>query len=127
VLHGGSSDVIENPRVIVEVLSKSTEQYDRGDEWDDYRSIASLTDYVLISQRFPGSNIFLASQTALGDIAPSAQAGASNERPVLCSSSARFTREPSIFRQLLEATGGSRVASSTAIRSDLGMRTALHR
>ena len=51
VLHEGTSDVLENPRVIVEVLSKSTEQDDRGDKWQDYRSIASLTDYVLVSQR----------------------------------------------------------------------------
>ncbi|HVH46795.1 MAG TPA: Uma2 family endonuclease [Labilithrix sp.] len=50
-LHEGSSDVIENPRVVVEVLSKSTEQHDRGDKWEDYREIPSLTDYVLVSQR----------------------------------------------------------------------------
>jgi Uma2 family endonuclease len=47
----GASDVIDNPRVVVEVLSASTEQHDRGDKWQDYRSVASLTDYVLVSQR----------------------------------------------------------------------------
>ncbi len=51
VLHGDSSDVIENPRVVVEVLSKSTEPHDRGDKWEDYREIPTLTDYVLVSQR----------------------------------------------------------------------------
>jgi len=52
-LHGDTSDVIENPIVVVEVLSKSTEQHDRGDKWEDYREIPSLTDYVLVSQRLP--------------------------------------------------------------------------
>jgi Uma2 family endonuclease len=52
-LHEGTSDVIENPTVVIEVLSKSTEQHDRGDKWEGYRSIPSLTDYVLISQRLP--------------------------------------------------------------------------
>ncbi|MBX3226675.1 MAG: Uma2 family endonuclease [Labilithrix sp.] len=51
VLHPGTTDVIENPRVVVEVLSQGTEKHDRGDKWEDYQSIASLTDYVLVSQR----------------------------------------------------------------------------
>jgi Uma2 family endonuclease len=50
-LHEGTSDVIENPTVLVEVLSKSTEQHDRGGKWEGYRDIPSLTDYVLVSQR----------------------------------------------------------------------------
>jgi len=50
-LYPGTNDVIDNPGVVVEVLSKSTEQHDRGDKWEDYRSIPSLTDYVLVSQR----------------------------------------------------------------------------
>jgi len=53
VLHAGTKDVIENPSVIIEVLSKSTEPHDRGDKWKDYQSIPSLTDYVLVSQRLP--------------------------------------------------------------------------
>jgi Uma2 family endonuclease len=52
-LHAGTVDVIDNPRVVVEVLSKSTEQHDRGDKWEDYRSVMSMTDYVLVSQRLP--------------------------------------------------------------------------
>jgi Uma2 family endonuclease len=38
-----------NPQVIIEVLSESTERYDRGDKWLAYRTIASLTDYVMIA------------------------------------------------------------------------------
>ncbi|MEM7133839.1 MAG: Uma2 family endonuclease [Chloroflexota bacterium] len=39
-----------NPIVIFKVLSKSTEQYERGDKFEQYRSIGSLTDYTLVSQ-----------------------------------------------------------------------------
>jgi len=38
-----------NPTVIVEVLSPSTESYDRGDKFRHYRSIPSFREYVLIS------------------------------------------------------------------------------
>lgn len=39
-----------NPTVIVEVLSESTELYDRSDKWSDYQRLASLRHYVLVSQ-----------------------------------------------------------------------------
>jgi Uma2 family endonuclease len=41
---------ISNPSVIIEVLSDSTTDYDRGDKFHFYRSILSLREYVLISQ-----------------------------------------------------------------------------
>ncbi len=43
-------DTLINPRVIVEVLSKSTEDYDRGTKFEMYRRLPSLQDYVLVSQ-----------------------------------------------------------------------------
>lgn len=43
-------DTLINPTVLVEVLSESTEAYDRGEKFAHYRRIASLTDYVLVSQ-----------------------------------------------------------------------------
>ena len=46
-------DVLLNPTVIVEVLSASTEQYDLGLKWEGYQRIASLADYVLVSQVEP--------------------------------------------------------------------------
>jgi Uma2 family endonuclease len=46
----GLNDVCVNPSVVVEVLSSSTEAYDRGKKWDGYQKIASLTDYLLLSQ-----------------------------------------------------------------------------
>jgi Uma2 family endonuclease len=43
-------DTLVNPAVLFEVLSDSTEGYDRGRKFDNYRSIPSLLDYVLVSQ-----------------------------------------------------------------------------
>lgn len=43
-------DTLENPTVICEVLSKSTEARDRSEKSAAYRRLESLTDYVLISQ-----------------------------------------------------------------------------
>lgn len=44
------TDVITNPRVVAEVLSESTERFDRGEKFVGYRSLPSLIDYVLVSQ-----------------------------------------------------------------------------
>lgn len=46
-------DTLLNPTLIVEVLSDSTERYDRGDKFAHYRRLASLHDYLLVSQRRP--------------------------------------------------------------------------
>ncbi|KYG08571.1 hypothetical protein BE21_22935 [Sorangium cellulosum] len=46
----GTSDVLANPSVAVEVLSPSTEAYDRGEKWAAYQRIPSLTDYLLVLQ-----------------------------------------------------------------------------
>jgi Uma2 family endonuclease len=46
----GTSDVLANPRFLVEVISKSTETYDRGEKWEAYQRLASLTDYLLVAQ-----------------------------------------------------------------------------
>ena len=45
----GPTAVLVNPKVIFEVLSPSTEAYDRGAKFRRYRSIASLEEYVLIA------------------------------------------------------------------------------
>jgi Uma2 family endonuclease len=42
-------DTLLNPLVLVEVLSESTEDHDRGTKFTNYRSIPSLRDYVLAS------------------------------------------------------------------------------
>jgi Uma2 family endonuclease len=44
---------ITNPRVVVEVLSPSTEGYDRGIKFTRYRELDSMQEYVLIAQDRP--------------------------------------------------------------------------
>src|SRR5664279_3651773 len=46
----GHTDTLLNPTVIIEVLSDSTELYDRGKKFAHYRRIDSLREYVLVSQ-----------------------------------------------------------------------------
>lgn len=41
---------VTNPTVVVEVLSPSTEEYDRGSKREHYQQLSSLRDYVLVSQ-----------------------------------------------------------------------------
>ena len=43
-------DTLLNPTVIIEILSSSTEQYDRGKKFQHYRTIESLQEYILIAQ-----------------------------------------------------------------------------
>lgn len=49
-LEGKEPRTLLNPQVIIEVLSPSTEHYDRHEKFDHYRKIASLREYVLVSQ-----------------------------------------------------------------------------
>ena len=44
-------DTLLNPAVIIEVLSDSTEAYDRGEKFAQYRRIDSLREYVLVAQK----------------------------------------------------------------------------
>ena len=48
---GGTT--ITNPMLIVEILSPSTEEDDRGGKWHDYQLIPSLQEYVLVGQTSP--------------------------------------------------------------------------
>ena len=47
---GKGTSTITNPALIVEVLSQSTKNYDRGDKFLAYRSLASFQEYILIDQ-----------------------------------------------------------------------------
>lgn len=51
--NGDRNDEILNPLLIVEVLSPSTEGYDRGEKFRKYRSVASFCEYLLVSQTEP--------------------------------------------------------------------------
>jgi Uma2 family endonuclease len=57
-------DTILNPVLIVEVLSDSTESYDRGKKFELYRGLPSLKEYVLVSssKRYSIERFFLNSQ-----------------------------------------------------------------
>jgi Uma2 family endonuclease len=47
------SDTLLNPVLIVEVLSESTEAYDRGKKFEQYRTLPSLREYLLVAQDAP--------------------------------------------------------------------------
>src|SRR4051794_10932884 len=51
--------LVVNPRVIVEVLSPTTEGYDRGEKFMLYRTLLAFEEYVLISQSKPLIEVFL--------------------------------------------------------------------
>jgi len=46
-------DTVLNPTLLAEVLSDSTEAYDRGKKFEHYRQVASLQEYLLVSQDTP--------------------------------------------------------------------------
>jgi Uma2 family endonuclease len=48
---GLNSVFIEYPKLIIEVLSDSTEAFDRGDKFEDYKTIPTLEEYVLVHQK----------------------------------------------------------------------------
>ena len=49
-LEDGHKDTLLNPSVIFEVLSKSTELYDRSEKFAHYRRLESLREYILVAQ-----------------------------------------------------------------------------
>ncbi len=52
--HDRHRDVLINPAVIIEVLSPTTEGFDRGEKWTRYQTwLPELTDYLLVSQSKP--------------------------------------------------------------------------
>ena len=69
-------DTLLNPVLIVEVLSETTKNYDRGEKFERYRSIASFREYVLVAQdkihveqftRQPDGTWTLAETNSIGD------------------------------------------------------------
>ncbi len=58
----GGIEALTNPSLIVEALSPSTEGYDRGDKFTHYKSIESLTEYLLIAQHRPHVTRYLKSE-----------------------------------------------------------------
>jgi Uma2 family endonuclease len=54
----GTTDVVTNPKVVIEVLSKGTEGHDRGEKQAGYLALPSLEYFVLVSQREPRVEIY---------------------------------------------------------------------
>lgn len=52
-------DTLLNPRVIIEVLSPSTENYDRGKKFAHYRKVECLAEYLLIAQDQPRIELYV--------------------------------------------------------------------
>ena len=52
-------DILTNPTVLIEVLSPSTEAYDRGTKFEHYRTLDSLREYLLVSQSRPQVDHFM--------------------------------------------------------------------
>lgn len=52
-------DTLLNPKCILEVLSDSTEKYDRGEKFSHYQNLESLEEYILISQNQTKAESFL--------------------------------------------------------------------
>jgi Uma2 family endonuclease len=55
----GGLSVLTNPSLIVEILSESTEAYDRGDKFTYYKSNPSFCEYLLIAQHRPHISHFI--------------------------------------------------------------------
>ena len=55
----GGVDALVNPSLIIEILSPSTEAYDRGDKFTYYKSIPSFREYLLIAQHRPHVSQFI--------------------------------------------------------------------
>jgi Uma2 family endonuclease len=49
----GGVDVLTNPQLLIEILSPSTEAFDRGDKFSYYKSIPSFCEYLLIATNRP--------------------------------------------------------------------------
>lgn len=56
-------DTLINPTVLVEVLSDSSEAYDRGKKFEHYRRIPTLREYLLVSQKEPHIDQFIRGET----------------------------------------------------------------
>jgi Uma2 family endonuclease len=76
-------DTILNPTLIVEVLSNSTEAYDRGRKFEHYRQIPALREYLLASQTEPRLELFVRQEGGQWLLREAAGTDATIELPVL--------------------------------------------
>lgn len=70
-----SHTAVTNPTVLVEVLSDSTEAYDRGEKFAHYRRIPSLREYVIVGQSKPLIEVHRKNEAGLWVLVAEAGAG----------------------------------------------------
>jgi Uma2 family endonuclease len=80
---GIGDDTVTNPTLLVEVLSPSTEAYDRGQKFLQYRQIPSLREYLLVSQHEPLLELFVRQDNNLWSLREAAGLDARLEIPSL--------------------------------------------
>ncbi|HXU33621.1 MAG TPA: Uma2 family endonuclease [Thermoanaerobaculia bacterium] len=61
----GRRDILRNPILLIEVLSPSSEAYDRGKKFEHYRAIPSFREYLLVSQESPLVDRFLRQESGI--------------------------------------------------------------
>ncbi len=61
----GRRDILRNPTLLIEVLSPSSEAYDRGKKFEHYRAIPSFREYLLVSQERPLVDRFLRQESGI--------------------------------------------------------------
>jgi len=76
-------DTLLNPSLIAEVLSDSTEAYDRGKKFEHYRQIATLNEYLLVSQKEPRIEQFIRKPDGVWEFRTAAGLSARLELPSL--------------------------------------------
>ena len=54
----GVTDILTSPRVVIEVLSPGTEEYDRGNKFSYYRECPTLQEYVLVASERKAVEVF---------------------------------------------------------------------
>jgi Uma2 family endonuclease len=67
-------DTLLNPMLLIEVISASTERYDRGHKAEDYRRLATLRELLLVTQNEPEEHVTGVRASATG-CSPSSAAG----------------------------------------------------
>ncbi|MCP4345431.1 MAG: Uma2 family endonuclease [Desulfobacterales bacterium] len=96
------SDTLLNPKIIIEVLSDSTERYDRGTKFEHYRKLESLKEYVMISQNRPKIEKFFKNETGFWVLTESDE-----DNPVIILESVNCTLELSELYDKVENIYGS--------------------
>ncbi len=66
----GKTDTLHYPSVIMEVLSPSTEAYDRGRKFEFYRTCPTLQEYVLISSQWQALDVYRRASEKLWTLYP---------------------------------------------------------